>query len=103
MENTFGIHCIPQKNLFFNILDSVSHEYTLVCYCRGWSKNEKCPIAIADLVLLYKAAQEGLYCPQLLKMTGALCIALYMAFLPATRPAAMPDHSQASPTPLPQE
>ncbi len=26
-------------------------------------KNEKCPVAIADLVLLYNAAQEGLYCP----------------------------------------
>ena len=60
---TFGIHCIPQKILFFNILDAVSHSYTLLCACRGGSKNEKCPVAIADLVLLYNAAQEGLYCP----------------------------------------
>ena len=60
---TFGIHCIPQKILFFNILDSVSHAYTLLCYCRGGSKNVNCPVAIADLVLLYNAAQEGLYCP----------------------------------------
>ena len=26
-------------------------------------KNKKCPVAIADLVLLYNAAQEGLYGP----------------------------------------
>ncbi len=51
------------KKKFFNILDSVSHSYTLLCDCRGGSKNEKCPIAIADLVLLYNAAQEGLHCP----------------------------------------
>ena len=48
------------KVLFFNILDSVSHAYTLLCDCSGGTKNEKCPVAIADLVLLYK---EGLYCP----------------------------------------
>ena len=47
----------------FNILDTVSHSYTLLCACRGGSKNEKCPVAIADLVLLYNAAQEGLYGP----------------------------------------
>jgi hypothetical protein len=35
----------------------------LLCDCRGGSKNEKCPVAIADLVLLYNSAQEGLYCP----------------------------------------
>ena len=52
------------KNSFFlNILDSVSHAYTLLCDCRGGTKNEKCPVAIADLVLLYNAAQEGLYGP----------------------------------------
>ncbi len=51
------------KILFFNILDSVSHAYTLLCDCRGGSRNEKCPVAFADLVLLYNAAQEGLYCP----------------------------------------
>jgi hypothetical protein len=51
-----------EKNLFFNILDSVSHAYTMLCYCRGGTKNEKCPVAIAGLVLLYNAAQEGLYC-----------------------------------------
>jgi hypothetical protein len=45
------------------MLDSVSHVYTLLCYCRGGTKNEKCPVAIVDLVLLYNAAQEGLYCP----------------------------------------
>ncbi len=50
-------------NFFFDILDSVSHAYTLLCYCRGGSKNEKCPVALADLVLSYNAAQEGLYCP----------------------------------------
>ena len=60
---TFGIYCIPQKNLFFNILDSASHAYTLLCDCRGGSKNEKCPVAIEDLVLLYNAAQEALYGP----------------------------------------
>ncbi len=60
---TFGINCIPQINLFFNILDSVSHAYTLLCDCRGGSKNEKCSVAIADLVLLYNATQEGLYGP----------------------------------------
>jgi hypothetical protein len=65
---TFGIPCIPQKILFFNILDSASHAYTLLCDCRGGSKNEKCPVAIEDLVLLYNAAQEGLY--GLLKMIG---------------------------------
>jgi hypothetical protein len=68
---TFGIHCIPQKNLFFNILGSVSHAYTLLCDCRGGSKNEKCPVAIEDLVLLFNAAQEGLY--GLLKM---ICVHL---------------------------
>jgi hypothetical protein len=57
------MHCIHQKFLFFNILDSVSHAYTLLCDCRGRSKNGKCPVAIADLVLLYNAEQEGLYCP----------------------------------------
>jgi hypothetical protein len=62
-KKTCGIHCISQKNLFFNILDSVSHEYTLLCDCRGRSKNEKCPVAIADLELLYNAAQDGLYDP----------------------------------------
>ncbi len=33
--------------------------------CRAGSKNEKCPVAIAVLVLsgLYNAAQEGLYGP----------------------------------------
>ncbi len=67
---TFGIHCIPQNIIFFNVLDSVSHAYTLLCDCRGGSKNEKYPAAIADLVLLNNAAQEGLYCPQLLKMIG---------------------------------
>jgi hypothetical protein len=36
-------------------------------------------------------------------LRASLCIALYMACLPATRPAATPDHSSASPTPLPQE
>ncbi len=46
-----------------DILDSVSHAYTLLCYCRGGSKNEKCPVAIEDLVLLYNTEQEGLYCP----------------------------------------
>ncbi len=60
---TIGIHCIPQKILFFNILDVVSHAYTLLCACRGGSKNEQCPVAIADLLLLYNAAQKGLYCP----------------------------------------
>ena len=30
---------------------------------RGGKPNEKCPVAIADLVLLYNAAQEGLYGP----------------------------------------
>ena len=30
---------------------------------RGGSKNKKCPVAIADLVLLYNTAQEGLYGP----------------------------------------
>ncbi len=60
---TFGIHCIPQKHLFFNIFDSASHEYILLCVCRGGSKNEKCPVAMEDLVLLYNAAQEGLYGP----------------------------------------
>jgi hypothetical protein len=60
---TFGLNCIPQKIPFFNILDSVSHAYTLLCDCRGGSKNEKCPVAIEDLVLLYNAAQEGLYGP----------------------------------------
>jgi hypothetical protein len=54
------------KVLFFNILDSVSHAYTLLC--RGGSKNEKCPVASEDLVLLYNAAQEGLYV--LFKMIG---------------------------------
>ncbi len=65
---TFGIQCIPQKILFFHILDSVSHAYTLLCDCRGGSKNEKCPVAIEDLVPLYNAAQEGLNF--LLKMIG---------------------------------
>ncbi len=55
------------KILFFKILDSVtisvSHAYTLLCDCRGGSKNEKCPVAIEDLVPLYNAAQEGLYGP----------------------------------------
>jgi hypothetical protein len=60
---TFGIDCIPQKNLFIYIVDSVSHAYTLLCDCRGGSKNEKCPVAIKDLVLVYNAAQEGLYSP----------------------------------------
>jgi hypothetical protein len=59
----FGIHRIPQKMLFFIILESVSHAYTFLCDCRGGSKNEKCPVAITDLVLLYNAAQESLYCP----------------------------------------
>ncbi len=63
MEKTFGMHCIPQKIIYFNILDSVLHAYTLLCNCRGGSKNEKCPVAIADLVLLYNAAQESLYGP----------------------------------------
>ncbi len=31
------------------------------CYCRGGKRNEKCRAAITDLVLLYNAAQEGLY------------------------------------------
>ncbi len=66
--NFFGIHCIAQKNLFFNILDSASHAYTLLRDCRGGSKNEKCPVAIEDLVLLYNTAQEGLYGP--VKMIG---------------------------------
>jgi hypothetical protein len=57
-----------KKILFFNVLDSVSHAHTLLCDCRGGSKNEKCPVAIEDLVLLYNAAQEGLY--GLLKMIG---------------------------------
>jgi hypothetical protein len=59
------IYCIPKKINFFNLLDAVSHSYTLLCACRGGSKNEKCPVAIADVVLLllYNAAQEGLYCP----------------------------------------
>jgi hypothetical protein len=35
----------------------------LLCDCRGGTKNEKCPVAIADLVLLYNAAQEGIYGP----------------------------------------
>ncbi len=30
---------------------------------RGRTKSEKCPVAIADLVLLYNSTQEGLYCP----------------------------------------
>jgi hypothetical protein len=60
-EKAFGINCIPQKILFFNILDSFSHAYTLLCECRGGTKDEKCLVAVADLVLLYKAAQEGLY------------------------------------------
>ncbi len=60
---TYGIHSIPKKNLFFIIWDSVSHAYTLLCDCRGGSKNEKCPVAIEDLVLSYNAAQEGLYGP----------------------------------------
>jgi hypothetical protein len=51
------------KILFLYILDSVSHAYTLLCDCRGGSKNEKCHVAIEDLVLLYNAAQEGLYGP----------------------------------------
>ncbi len=63
MEKPFGIHCIPQKHRFLNLSDSVSHAYTLLCDCRGETKNEKCPVAIADLVLLYNAAQAGLYGP----------------------------------------
>jgi hypothetical protein len=39
---------------------NVSH---LLCDCRSGNKNEKCPVAIADLVLLYNTAQEGLYGP----------------------------------------
>jgi hypothetical protein len=35
----------------------------LICCFRGGKQNEKCPVAIADLVLLYNAAQEGLYGP----------------------------------------
>ena len=59
----FWYTLLSSKNLFFNILDSVSHAYTLLCDCRGGSKNEKCPVAIEDLVLLYNTEQEGLYCP----------------------------------------
>ena len=59
---TFGIHFIPQKILFFHILHSVWMSH-LLCDCRGGTKNEKCPVAIAYLVLLYNAAQEGLYGP----------------------------------------
>ncbi len=51
------------KILFLNLLDAVSHSYTLLCTCRGGSKNEKCLVTIAGLVHLYNAAQEGLYCP----------------------------------------
>ncbi len=51
------------KNIFSLILDSASHAYMLLCDCRGGSKNEKCPVAIEDLVLLCNAAQEGLYGP----------------------------------------
>ncbi len=65
---TFGIYCIPQKIISIHISDSVSHAYMLLCDCRGGSKNEKCLVAIEDLVLLYNAAQEGLYC--LLTMIG---------------------------------
>jgi hypothetical protein len=57
---TFGIHCIPKNVILFNILDSVSHADMLLCDCRG---GPKCPVAMADLVLLYDAAQEGLYGP----------------------------------------
>ncbi len=30
---------------------------------QGWVQEWKVSLAIADLVLLYNAAQEGLYCP----------------------------------------
>ena len=33
------------------------------CNSRGGKANEKCPVGIADLVLMYNAAQEGLHGP----------------------------------------
>ena len=33
------------------------------CYYRGGKTSEKCPVSIADLVLMYNAAQEGLHGP----------------------------------------
>ncbi len=35
MEILYGIHCIPQNNLFFGSLDSVWHANMLLCNCRG--------------------------------------------------------------------
>jgi hypothetical protein len=65
------------KNRFLNLLDSVSHASTLLCNSRGGTKNEKCPVAIADLVLLYNAAQEGLYGPVKHDRSAFELVALY--------------------------
>ena len=35
IEILYGIHCIPQNNLFFGSLDSVWHADMLLCHCRG--------------------------------------------------------------------
>ncbi len=35
MEILYGIHCIPQNNLFFGSLDSVWHADMLLSHCRG--------------------------------------------------------------------
>ena len=35
----------------------------MICYYRGGKPNEKCPVGITDLVLMYNAAQEGLHGP----------------------------------------
>jgi hypothetical protein len=52
------MRCIHEKKM--NLVDSC---WILNCCCRGGKQNEKCPVAIEDLVLMYIAAQEGLYGP----------------------------------------
>ncbi len=67
-EKTFGINCIYQKFLFFNILDSVSRAYTLLCDCRGRPKNERFPV---QLRIWYSCiTQRKRACTVLLKMIG---------------------------------
>ncbi len=53
---------IPQKTNNRFIVISNWHA-NMICYCKGGIQNEICPVAIADLVLMYNVAQEGLYGP----------------------------------------
>ena len=62
------------RNSFLSYIRFCLYVSHLLCNCRGGTKNEKCPVAIADLVLLYNAAQEGLYGPVKLIAVHLTCL-----------------------------